>query len=49
MAVAINQLIDFVKSTQLRESPNVRIERSSLGTTVHPKPVGAGSIDDTWY
>lgn len=49
-AVVINQILEALRSMELRESPNVRIERTSSGTTVHVKKGrGVGTVDDTWY
>lgn len=50
LAVVLNQLIDAVRDREIRESPNVRVEGTANGTTVHVKKSrGAGTVDDTWY
>jgi len=50
LAKTVNQLIDALRASQIRESPNVRIERSSGGTYIHIRPSSkVGDIDDTWY
>lgn len=49
-AVVINQILEALRSMELRESANVRIERTSNGTTVHvKKSTVSGATDDTWY
>ena len=49
-AKTINQIIELLRASELRESASVRIERTANGTIVHSKGgTSAGTIDDTWY
>lgn len=46
----VNQLIDLLRASELREGPKSRIERTFNGTVIHTRSsVVTGGTDDTWY